>query len=230
MKYIDSVYTPNQSGKLGAVIFSRNQYGVYTCMRKPPVNPNTDAQKFTRAGTRNISREWAKLTDAQRENWRIAAHNYPFQKKGITYFLQGYVFFLKLNKNLYEVGEPVLKDFPLGAKIDPQIFDLFSVTLVDTPTGKDMLLFLEPAINSNSKLSLFATMPVKSSELYGTRRRYKIAVLDSSFVSGSSIKDLYYNKFGQLPWSATKAFFEYKVTSLVNGFSSNPIYCSTSGI
>ena len=109
-------------------------------MRKPPVNPNTPAQQFTRAGTRNISREWAKLTDAQRDNWREVAHNYPFQKKGKTYFLQGYVFFIKINKNLYEVGEPVLKDFPSINKIDLQTFDSFSVNMVDTPFWQRLVI------------------------------------------------------------------------------------------
>jgi len=230
MKYVDSIYASNQSGKLGGVIFSSNQYGVYSCMRKPPLNPNTPAQQLTRSGTANISREWAKLTDAQRDNWRDVAHKYPFQKKGKTYFLQGYMFFVKLNKSLYEVGEPVLKDFPSINNIVQQTFDLFSVKIINTPSGKDLLLFINPDINSDTKLSIFATMPVKPSELYGNRRTYKIAVLDGSFTSGSSIKDFYINKFGLLPDSASKAFFEYKATNLVNGFSSLPISCTTKGI
>ncbi len=230
MKYVDSIYASNQSGKLGGVIFSRNQYGVYSCMRKPPVNPNTPAQQLTRSGTGNISREWANLTDVQRDNWRDVAHKYPFQKKGKTYFLQGYVFFIKINKSLYEVGEPVLKGFPLNSKISLQTFDQFSVKMDNTPSGNDLFLFIDPAIDSNTKLSIFATMPLKPSELYGTSRRYKIAVLDSSFVSGSSIKDYYINKFGLLPDSSSKAFFEYKATNLINGFSSLSISCTTHGI
>ena len=104
MKYVDSIYATNQSGKLGGVIFSKNQYGVYICMRKIPVDPNTTAQQNTRAGTAKIARLWTTLTPVQRLNWTEQSKKYQFRKKGLPYSLTPNIFFMKLNKNLYEVG------------------------------------------------------------------------------------------------------------------------------
>ena len=230
MKYIDSIYATNQSGKLGGVIFSRNQYGVYTCMRKIPVDPNTPAQQTTRAGTAKIARLWTTLTPAQRLKWTEQSKKYQFKKKGKTYFLTPNIFFMKLNKNLYEVGAPLMLDFPSGNLEEPQNFTQFEVQMVNTPSGKDLLMFIDPAINNNTKLSLFATMPVNNSESYGSSKRLKIAVLDSSFHSGSSIKDLYWNKYNQLPGTTTKVFFEIKSVNLQSAFASVPKSCETYGI
>ena len=230
MKYIDSIYATNQSGKLGGVIFSSNQYGVYSCMRKIPVDPKTPAQQSTRAGTASIARLWTTLTPAQRLEWTIQSKKYQFKKKGKTYFLSPNVFFIKLNKNLYEVGAPLMLDFPTGNLEEPQNFHHFEVQMVNTIPGIDLLMFIDPAINNNTKLSLFATLPVNNSESYGSSKRLKIAVLDSSFISGTSIKDLYWNKYFQFPGSTTKVFFEIKSVSLQSAFASVPKSCETYSI
>ena len=230
MKYIDSIYATNQSGKLGGVIFSSNQYGVYSCMRKIPVDPKTPAQQSTRAGTASIARLWTALTPAQRLEWTIQSKKYQFKKKGKTYFLSPNVFFIKLNKNLYEVGAPLMLDFPTGNLEEPQNFHHFEVQMVNTIPGIDLLMFIDPAINNNTKLSLFATLPVNNSESYGSSKRLKIAVLDSSFISGTSIKDLYWNKYFQFPGSTTKVFFEIKSVSLQSAFASVPKSCETYSI
>ena len=230
MKYIDSIYATNQSGKLGGVIFSSNQYGVYSCMRKIPVDPNTPAQQNTRAGTAMIARLWTTLTPAQRLNWSEQSKKYQFRKKGKTYFLSPNVFFIKLNKNLYEVGAPLMLDFPSGNLEVPQDFSQFDIQMANSPSGSDLLMFIDPAINANTKLSLFATLPVSNSESYGSSKRLKIAVLDSSFVSGSSIKDLYWNKYFQFHGSTSKVFFEIKSVSMQSAFASVPKSCETYGI
>ena len=173
MKYTNSIYTTNQSGKLGAVIFSSNQYGTYNCMRKIPVDPNTPAQQTTRSGTAKIARLWTKLTPEQRLNWTLQSKKYQFSKKGKLYFLTPHIFFMKFNKNLYEVGAPLIYDFPSGVIAEPQTFSMFSVQMINTPSGKDLLLFINPPIDSTTKVSLFATMPVKNSELYGTTKDIK---------------------------------------------------------
>ena len=118
---------------------------------------------------------------------------------------------MKLNKNLYEAGAPFMLDFPSGNLQAPQNFTHFEVQIVNTPSGIDFIMFFEPAISSNIKLSLFATAPVKNCESYGTTKRFKIAVLDSSFLSGSSIKELYWKKYSQLPDTMSKIFFEYQI-------------------
>jgi hypothetical protein len=139
------------SGKLGNTVFSSNQYGPYSCEKKLPIDHKTDAQLDVRAGTSKISRAWAKLSNSQRSDWRNIANNYTFRKKGKTYLLTGFHLFMKLNRNLYEVNLPIMSDPPKETHIDIQAFSLFSVKMVNTPSGKDLLLYINPPIESNTK-------------------------------------------------------------------------------
>ncbi len=230
MKYTNSIYTPNLTGKQGGTVFSSNQYGPYTCDRRIPVDPKTTQQQNVRAGTAAIARHWAKLTPVQRQNWCSMADNYIFEKKGKRYVLPGFYFFMKMNRNLYEVNEPILENFHPDRFSQPQIFTSFKVRLIDTPTDKDLQLIIYPPINSTTKIKLSATMPLKVTELYGTHKTRKIAVLDSSFVSGSSIKDYYLNKYPTLPESNSKAFFDIKSTNINSGISTTPISSEVYGI
>ena len=230
MKYTNSIYTPNLSGKQGNIVFSSNQYGPYTADKSLPFNPNTEAQQKVRSGTASIARIWSTLTSAQRQNWCDRSKNFAFYKKGIQYFLPGFYFFMKLNRNLYEVNEPIMRDCPSFQNYIPQEFSNFQIKMVDTPAGKDLLLFIFPTINSNTKIKLFASKDVKTSEMYGTHRLYKIAILDSNFVSGSSIKDYYIKKYVNLPASNGKAFFDYISTNINSGFTSLPRSSEVFGI
>ena len=230
MKYTNSIYTPNLSGKQGNIVFSSNQYGPYSADKSIPFNPNTEAQQKVRSGTAGISRIWSTLTSVQRQQWCERSKKFAFSKKGIQYYLPGFYFFMKLNRNLYEINEPIMRDCPSFLNYEPQDFSSFEVRMVDTHSGKDLLLFLFPAINNNTKIKLFASKDVKTSEMYGTHRLYKIAVLDSTFVSGSSIKDYYTEKYVNLPASNGKAFFDIRSTNINSGFTSLPRTCETFGI
>ncbi len=230
MKYTNSIYTPDLSGKQGAVVFSKNQYGPYSCQKKTTTNPNTTYQQNVRSSTADIARQWVSLSPAQRLDWSKNSLLHPQKKKGKTYTLPGFYFFMKLNKNLSEVGEPLITDFPDIKYLQPQNISSFSVKMVNSNSGNDILLFFNPAINNKTKLSLFATMPLKLSLSYSTSHAYKIAVLDSSFISGSSIKDFYLHKHKQLPDSMSKVFFEIKSANINSGFTSVPKSCETYGI
>ena len=230
MKYVNSIYTPNLSGKQGNTVFSNNKYGSYSCDKNIPVDPNTEAQQKVRSGTAIIARTWATLTSLQRKEWCMKAENYPFQKKGKVYFLTGFMFFMKLNRNLYEVNEPLLEDFPAHQIISPQTFESYEVKMVDTPAGKDLLLYIYPAIEPKTKIKLFATKDIKVSEMYGTHKLYKIAVLDSTFVSGSNIKQYYIKKYNKLPGLDGKAFFDYTSVNINSGFTTLPWSCEVFGI
>ena len=218
------------TGKQGNTVFSSNKYGPYTCERKLPLNPQTDAQQAVRNGTANIARSWAMLTPQQRAKWNDETNNYPFKKKGITYFLTGFMFFMKLNRNLHEVKEPLMKDCPSSSNIQPQPVKSFRVEMVNTPSGIDLLLFINPSIKNKTKIILSATKPVRNSEQYGTHNTYKIAVLDNSFTSGSSIKDFYLKKYLVLPSIYKKAFFDIRSININSGFSSPYLASEVFGI
>lgn len=230
MKYINSIYTPGISGKQGGVVFSSNQYGPYSCQRKIPSNPDSVSQQNVRSSTAYIAREWAKLTPAERKDWAGKASLFPFQKKDKTYFLPAFYFFMKLNRNLYEAEMPLLRKLPGLNTLQPQTFSSFSVSIVSNASGTDILLYFKPQISKKTKICLFATKSQKPTLSYGSSRTYKFAVLDSTFVSGSSIKDLYMEKFKYMPDAASKVYFKLKSVNINCGFAAIPISCETYGI
>jgi hypothetical protein len=230
MKYINSIYTTNMSGKQGNVIFSRNKYGPFSCLRKVPTNPNTPAQQMVRSGTKNIALQWERLTPLQREGWNREASKHLFHKKDKSYCLTGFMFFMKLNRNLYEIGIPINLDVPVGSGNNALEVGSFSVNMIDNTSGKDYLLFFDPPIDSRNKLIVYATKSIKVTEQYMTHVPFKIAVLDSTFLSGSSIKDYFLRKYKSLPDSGSKVFFKIKFTNISSGFTSVAKSCETYGI
>ena len=230
MKYTNSIYTPNLSGKEGNTIFSSNKYGPYSCERKIPLDPMSPAQLNVRWGTSSIAGSWATLSQQQRNNWNSQANDFPFTKKGLHYFLSGFMFFMKLNRNLYEVNEPLMKDLPPLTNQIPQSFKNFYVEIVNTPSGPDLLLYFKPVIKTTAKIILTATKPVSVAEKYGARKLYKFAVIDSSFISGSSIKDYYLKKYFTLPNIYQKVYIDLKSIDIRTGFSSTHISSEAFGI
>lgn len=220
-KFKDSVYMPGQRGKIGATVMSRNKYGPYAKINTLPSNPNSIAQLQSRSRMSGLSRQWNFLTEVQRMNWNEQSKNFPVQKDGNVYFSTGKNFFVKFNRIRQEIGEPALLDFP-GIAL-PQSFDHFSVEYINTPAGTDLILNISPPISSATKIRLTATRMVNRGVSSANRRHYKIGILDSSFISGSSIKDLYINKFGGLPPIDKKIFFSMISTDIATAFSSSPL-------
>ena len=230
MKYINNIYTPDMSGKQGSVIFSSNQYGAYTCQRKIPIDNKTVYQQDVRASTTDIGHAWIELSPSQREQWNKQALKYPFVKKGKVYFITGYLFFMKLNRFLHSINQPVINDFPTGVIIKPQAISSFSVKMIDTLSGKDLILYISPATTANNKITLSATSPLAVTEGYGSNKPTKIGVLDSSFSSGSSINQYYLDKYQKLPGLKTKIFVSVKSTNINSGFTSPLHSCEVYGI
>ena len=215
---------PNQRGKIGATVMSRNKFGPYAKINTIPSNPNTLAQLQCRSNMSALSRQWNFLTDAQRLEWNQQTDNFPLQKDGKVYFSTGKNFFVKLNRIRQEIKEPVLLDFP-GIS-NPQSFNKFSIEYINTPAGTDLILNFSPAISSATKIRLSATKFVNRGVSSANRRHYKIGVLDFSFTSGGSIKDLYIEKFGGLPPIDKKVFFTIEPTHIATAFSAGPLSTS----
>ena len=214
--YLESGYMPAIHGKIANSVFSKNRFGNYIRNKTIPVNPSSIPQNRVRISVSDVSKTWAFLSDEQRLKWTEQALNYPVHKKGKHYFLTCFLFFMKINRCLAEVNEPIFLDCPSFAS--PQYFNSFSVEMINTPLGNDCIFSIEPAIQPETKLRLIATLPVKYSISANTVKLYKIAVLDNNFSSGSCIKDLYINKYAVLPHFYQKAYFAVISTNINNGF------------
>lgn len=69
--------------------------------------------------------------------------------------MTGFQFFTKLNRNLQEIGLPVITDCPQQTNV--QYFDFFSVDIYSTPGTEDINLNFSPVISAETKLKVFAS-------------------------------------------------------------------------
>lgn len=101
----------NISGKLNGSVFARNKGGHYIRSKSNPTNPQTEKQNLVRSLLSGVSTEWRQLTHGQREAWKGAAQDYPYQNKlGDSKIYSGFNLFVKHNQNLknYDASSPTL--------------------------------------------------------------------------------------------------------------------------
>ena len=220
-KFVNSIYSPNKSGRLGASVFGKSKSGPWEKMLGIPSNTMTDEQVNRHSQFAALSRHWSNLTDAQRKGWTDLAKYFPLTKKGISYVLSGFMFFMMLNSNLQVIGEPITEESP--DIVAPETFTEFSVEAVATPGTEDLKVNLSPAIDTNSIVQLSATTILRPGRKGYEKDLYHIGNLDHTFVSGGSIKDMYIAKFGKLPGIGKKALFQVKATNISDGYTAIPL-------
>jgi len=92
--------------KVGAQVYSRNQWGSFVRSKITPINPKTPAQISIRADLRYIRQRWSRtLSDAQRLSWTQLQSKYPEtdvfkQAKALSADL----WYCRLNLNLALIG------------------------------------------------------------------------------------------------------------------------------
>ncbi len=213
--FIESGFMPGLSGKVAGSVFQRNKYGRFVRNKTIPTNPQTVSQQEVRLNVSDLSKTWGTLTEAQRQNWIAEAQNYPLTKKGRTYTLAGYMYFMMLNRNLQEIDQPVITDCPPIGK--PQKFDFFSVNITTTPGTEDIKLFISAPVDAGTKIKLYSTRHIKPGVYNFSRKLNKIGVIDSTFITGGSIKSLYLAKYGTLPGTGDKVYFAIQPTLVDSG-------------
>ena len=223
-KYEQSIYTPNMSGKVGGFVFSRNRYGAYQKVKPVPRNPRSDFQKNVRTLMSTLSKTWKTLTDAQRTIWDNRAIDYPFSGK--TY--SGFTFFMKLNRNLQDIGQAILLDVPqrLAETIG---ISTFTVDIVTTSGTEDIKLNISPAIGTSEKMKIFATAPLAEGKKIKESQYREIGTLDHTFVSGGSIKTQYMAKFQEMPITGVKASFRVQKVATASGLAGAKFYATSVG-
>jgi len=201
-------------GKLNGSVFSKNTYGSYIRTKVTPVNPQTVAQQSSRNFMTTVSQSWRGITQLQRDLWNQSAVNFSRTNIfGDNVQLTGFNLFMRLNKNLLEIGGSIINDAPQPADVPG--FESLSV-VADTTTGTMNATF-SPAISANVDVQVFATAPLSAGKQFVKSELRKIAVLTNADTSPEDLAAAYIAKFGALPPVGSKVFIAFKPTENTTG-------------
>ena len=106
-------------GKINGTVFARNHYSAYARNKVTPLNPQTPRQLFVRAMFAQLSSSWRGLTQEERNAWNRAV--YDFLKTNIfgdTIKPTGLNLFIRININLQNIGQPIVKFPPVPVPVD----------------------------------------------------------------------------------------------------------------
>jgi hypothetical protein len=103
-----------RSGSQASTTSSRNRGGQYTRNRRSPVQPiGSGRRTIVRQHFATASKEWQKITDAQRAQWSAVADSFPYvDSLGQTIKLTGHQFFVACWSQLLNVGRTPSADAP----------------------------------------------------------------------------------------------------------------------
>ncbi len=208
-------------GKVGGTVFQRGKFGSILRRRVFPVNPQSDRQMVVRSDTSNVAHLWSSLTDNDRLQWSFLAELYPVVKNGRQNVLSGFLFFSKCNRNRQEIGEAMITAKPVIGT--PQSFEMFDVDVVTTPGSEEIKVNFDPAINADTKVEIYGTQPLRPGNKSAKTRFRKLGYVDDTFLTGSSIKDIYIAKFGGMPTTGEKIMFEIKPVVIASGYANLPM-------
>ena len=212
------------SGKHYGMVFSKNSYGVYMKKYRKPVNPRTQSQQDVRGKFSELSKEWGKLTDKQRRGWMSIGKETTYVKKGRYFTYMGFTYFMKLNRELQNIGQTLYKDICRSTLVQPpSMYE--AIVEVKTRKGKeDIKLKLPEKLDECTSVVVYATCLQKSSRQIDWKQLRVIKVIDSTFKQGGSIKDAYVEKYGYLPGKEDKVGFAVMAVNNYCGLTGGKMY------
>lgn len=188
-------------GKVGDIVYSRNQYGAYVRDYVIPANPASTLQGLYRGWYATAIDRWQSISDTQRKLW----HSYALFVHSRNVFgdnrrLSAFNCFIKISMQYRVLGLPqpsVPDGFDKPSLILPVSFNINTALL-------QMVISWSPAATSNNRLIIETTAPLSagvnfvSSEYVHTQR----------FLSGSSINiwSMYSTIHGVVPVAGDKVF------------------------
>ena len=221
----------NISGKLNGSVFARNKGGHYIRSKSNPTNPQTIRQNMVRSLLAGVSTDWRELTHGQREAWKAAAIDFPYQNKlGDSKIYSGFSLFVKHNQNLknYDASSPNLTSPMAPAPTIPPFSVTGSIGLNSTGTAITLaeveMNFSERSLNT---VFLIYATPVISHGVSNFRNRLRlIATNDGTSASGNllvaDITSAYPSFFG-VPADGAKVGFGIRAINTVTGQGSEMV-------
>lgn len=207
-------------GSIAGTVFSRNSYGAYLRAKVTPTNKRSVAQQVVRQYLAQLAQGWRGLTAAQRAGWNQSAVNFSRTNIfGDSVQLTGFNLYMRLNKNLLDIGQSVIAAAPVPSSVAG--FTSFSIT-PDESTG-DFEITFAPAISAGQSVLVFATAPLSAGKDFVKSELRQIDVLTSTDTSPVDITTAYNAKFGALPPAGTKAFVQIVTVNDTTGQKGVPI-------
>ena len=227
----------NISGSMGAAEFVNSRYGQVLRSKTIPIKRNTVPGDFTKSKFRDVNKLWGKITIAQHKGWLEFAKSFTrIDKAGNEVPCRAIDVFKSVNRNLIEINEPVLFDAP--KMIYPKALKTIDVEIIERTTNSphasggqittnyldDIKLHFKPEIGKNVKYRVFATHMLRRTVYFVKPCWYrKIGVIDSNFISGSSILNEYNSIFKDIDIGTNRFGFLFIPTSTISGLTSTPI-------
>jgi hypothetical protein len=206
------------SGSIGGTEFVKSNKGDYIRIKSNPVNTWTPARERVKHRMAKAVRAWSLITYEQSIAWADFAFGLTkTDKVGKIIPYSNRDIFIKVNCNLLEINMPVILSPP--EKVYPQQIEsvdaeIFSVNGID-----DIKLSFNPQIHNSTKIIVYSTYPLKPGVFKVKPCWYKkIAVLDSSFISGSSIIKDYKTVFPHYSLKSARIGILFRPVSAISGF------------
>lgn len=211
-------------GSIGGHTASRNTYGAYFRTKVTPINPATNSQQIVRSSLTAIAQRWRTLTDAQRAGWSsLASEVSRTNVFGDESKLTAFNMFLRLNRELNNIGHPALTEAPNI----PSVASFTSLTLVATVTGGVVSLAFTPTPVPAGHSLVISVTPQLSAGINFVESEYrKIAVRSPGITSPVALTVPYATMFGA-PILGKRIFARAKFVHEASGFSSLHLKAST---
>lgn len=221
----------NISGKLNGSVFARNKGGHYIRSKSNPTNPQTTRQNMVRSLLSGVSTEWRQLTPGQREAWKGAAQDFPYQNKlGDSKIYSGFNLFVKHNQNLknYDSESPTLTSPMAPAPTIPPFGVTGSIGLNAQGTA---ITLAEVEMNfsersPNTVFLLYATPPI-SHGVSNFKNRLRLIYTDDGTSSASNlvVSDITteYPLFFGVPADGAKIGYGVRAINTVTGQGSKMV-------
>ena len=222
-KYKPSPLFEKLKGSIRDLVFIEGKYGSQIRTKAVPRNKITPPRIRVRRNHGKTSDAWAKVNPQQVNAWRAFAMRFPYinDVDQEVYYTNRSIF-LKCNRSLIEINQPVILDPPKNTNV--QNFDTIDADIIVSGDLWDIKLHFKPLIKKNTKVIVFATAFLKPGVNSPKSNKYKeIAVLDSTFINGSSILEYYNKVFLYQSFKSFKIAFKFKPVSTLSGFRSPEI-------
>jgi len=226
-KFLFTVLVAEARGKFGNAVFSENRSGAYLRELVRPANPNTTDQQSVRGAFSWISKEWAALTQAQRDGWNTVAADYSSQDVfGRNVRLSGFQVFMKLSANLDNTGQGFYPNASSPVAVPGLIITGGNLSGHNTRGGGTLTIDSDVnAVPADHIIVVSASKPMSAgrtsvapNEMRQIARELATATPNTSNYWGN-----YFDKFGAVA-TGQKVFVSYQYQSNANGQRSNPIF------
>lgn len=206
----------------GGVTASKNRSRLYIKNRITPRNPRTDAQTEVRARLATNSKNWAALTQAQRNAWdEFATTAVGVRMLGSAAKISGFNCYVRVSNNLDLIGQTPISEPPIMPEFTP--FEITGVTY--TAAAGETAGTLNVLFNGISSLNA-QTMVIEATAGFSQGRASFTSKLryigHYSEITGGGINVLsdYVTKFGNFPDAGNKVQFRAYIIDNATGIAS----------